>query len=116
MHYSLEYSQIVRRKLRDLKKRLSKEKGEEFALRFIKKITDVGRILEISPDVGVSLSSMYEIETDYRYFFVNHYYLFYYTDGNKLIIAEIFNEHEDFLLRLFGISGRTEESIDYWGE
>ena len=31
-------------------------------------------------------------------------------------IAEMFGEKEDFMYKLFGISGRTQESIDYWGE
>jgi hypothetical protein len=28
----------------------------------------------------------------------------------------MFNEKEDFMMKLFGMSGRTPESIDYWGE
>ena len=43
-------------------------------------------------------------------------HLFYYIDDDTIIIAEMFGEKEDFMYKLFGISGRTQESIDYWGE
>ena len=26
------------------------------------------------------------------------------------------HEREDFMMKLFGVAGRTQESIDYWGE
>ena len=58
----------------------------------------------------------HEIDTDFRSLFVNHNHLFYYKEGSTVIIAEMFGEKEDFMYKLFGISGRTQESIDYWGE
>ena len=33
-----------------------------------------------------------------------------------VIIVQMFHERQDFMMKLFGISGRTQESIDYWGE
>ncbi len=116
MKLKLAYSQIVRRKLQSLKLYLSQHYGEEFARKSVKKITDRARDLQNSPDLGVDLSAKYGIDTDYRVIFVNHNHLFYYRDGDTVIIAEMFGEKEDFMLRLFGVSGRTQESIDYWGE
>lgn len=34
----------------------------------------------------------------------------------KIIIVEMFDERKDFMYKLFGISTRTQESIDYWGD
>lgn len=34
----------------------------------------------------------------------------------KMQLCEKFNEKEDFMLKLFGVCGRTQESIDYWGD
>lgn len=34
----------------------------------------------------------------------------------KVVAVQMFHEREDFMKTLFGISGRTQESIDYWGE
>ena len=33
-----------------------------------------------------------------------------------IYVVNVYNEREDFMMDLFGISGRTQESIDYWGE
>ncbi len=32
------------------------------------------------------------------------------------VCGPFFNEKEDFMMHLFGISGKTQESIDYRGE
>lgn len=116
MKLKLAYSQIVRRKLHSLKLYLSQQYGEEFARKSVKTITDRARDLQKSPELGLALSAKYGIDTDYRVIFVNHNHLFYYRDGDTVIIAEMFGEKEDFMLKLFGVSGRTQESIDYWGE
>ncbi len=116
MKYKLEYSQIVRRKLKALKLYLSEQYGEDLAKSAIKKITDRARDLQDNPELGIDLAAKYEIDTDFRSLFVNHNHLFYYKEGNTIIVAEMFGEKEDFMYKLFGISGRTQESIDYWGE
>jgi hypothetical protein len=116
MKYKLEYSLIVRRKLKSLKLYLSECYGEEFARSSLKIITDRARELQKNSDLGIDLSAKYEIDTDFRDLFVNHNHLFYYKEGNTIIVAEMFGEKEDFMYKLFGVSGRTQESIDYWGE
>ena len=116
MKYKLEYSQIVRRKLKSLKMYLAEQYGEELAKAAVKKITDRARDLQENPDIGIELSAKYEIDTDFRELFVNHNHLFYYKDRDRIIIAEMFGEKEDFMYKLFGISSRTRESVEYWGE
>lgn len=112
----IEYSQIVRRKIKELKEDLTVKYGEEFSKKTVGEITTVIRRLEEFGQSGVRICEIYEIETDYYYLFVNHNYFIYRIEPDKIIIANIFNEKEDFMMKLFGLSGRTQESIDYWGE
>ena len=85
MKYKVEYSQIVRRKMKNLKKYLTDNFGEEKSKKGIKAITSSVKGLGDFPDKGIS-------------------------------VAEMFDEREDFMYKLFGISSESEESIDYWGE
>lgn len=72
----VEYSQIVRRKLKSLKVRLASEYGSEVLRKSLKQITDAARGLENFAEKGVSVSAMHGIECDYRYLYVGHNYLF----------------------------------------
>ena len=112
----MEYSQIVRRKLKALKLFLSEQYGEDLAKSAIKRITDRARELQDNPELGMDFAAKYELDTDFRSLYVNHNHLLYYKEGTTVIVAEMFGEKEDFECKLFGISGRTQESIDYWGE
>ena len=112
----IEYSQIVRRKLKLLRVDLTSKYGEDFSKRTVGERTSTVRRLEKFSDSGVKIAEMYDIDTDYYFLFVNHNYFIYRIEPNKVVIANMFNEKEDFMMKLFGISGRTQESIDYWGE
>ena len=112
----LEYSQIVRRKLKELKAELADKYGNEFASKSIKEMTTALRRLEQFADSGVRIAEMYDIDTDYYYVFVRHNYFIYRIEPQKIIVAQMFNERDDFMMKLFGMSRRTQESIDYWGE
>lgn len=114
--YKLEYSQIVRRKLKTLRANLTAEYGDEVSRKSVKKITDAARGLQKYPNKGVDLSSRFDIDTDYKYYVVSPNYLFYYIENDTIFIAEIFHEREDFMYQLFGISSHSTESEDYWGE
>ena len=110
------YSQIVRRKLKNLRARLTSEFGAEVSRKSIKQITDAARGLEDFEEKGLSVSSMYGIECDDRYIYAGRNYLFYRIERDKIIIAEMFDEREDFMYKLFGIATTTQESLDYWNE
>ncbi len=112
----VEYSQIVRRKLKNLKLHLTSKFGSEVSKKSIKKITDSVRELENFEEKGFSVSSMYDVECDYRCIYTGHNYLFYRIEKNKIIILEMFDEREDFMYKLFGISDIVQESEDYWNE
>ena len=112
----IEYSQIVREKLNRLKADLGQDFGAEVSKKSVKKITDAVRGLEKFEKKGIVVSAMYNIECDYRYLYVSHNYVFYRIESEKIIIVEMFDERKDFMYKLFGISTRTQESIDYWGD
>ena len=82
----------------------------------IKKINDRLRMLKNYPDSGVPLSELFDIDTDYRFFFISHNYIFYRYDDDVIELVKMYGEHEDYMLQMFGISSRREESIEYWGE
>lgn len=112
----VEYSQIVRRKLKALRVRLTSEFGSEVSRKSLKQITDAARSLESFAERGVSVAAMYDIDCDYRYLYVGHNYLFYRIETDKIIIVEMFDDREDFMYKLFGISTTSQESLDYWDE
>lgn len=55
----------------------------------------------------MSVSSMYGIECDYRYIYAGGNYLFYRIERDKIIIAEMFDEREDFMYKIFGITKKN---------
>ena len=112
----IEYSKVVQRKLKALKKDLKEQFGEETAVESLTKtMRDIHHLLSNSK-IGIEISKMYDVDTDYWYLFTNHYFFIYRIEKSSVVVVNMFNEKEDFMLKLFGISGRTQESIDYWGE
>ena len=111
-----EDSQVGRRNLKALKLRLTVEFGPETAAKALKRITYAARGLADFEEKGFKLSSMFDIHCDYRYLYVGHNYLFYRIEKDRIIIVEIFDEREDFMYKLCGISSISQESIDYWDE
>ena len=107
----VEYSQAARRKLKALKLRLTAELGPETAAKALKRITDSARGLADFEEKGVMMSSMFDIHCDYRYLYVGHNYLFYRIEKDRIIIVEIFDEREDFMYKLFGISSISMHGI-----
>ncbi|MCR5651036.1 MAG: type II toxin-antitoxin system RelE/ParE family toxin [Lachnospiraceae bacterium] len=112
----LEYSPLVRNKLKALKEWLIEHFDEETALSVLAGIVSDADLLSDDPELGTNISETYDVETEYRYFFTHQHYLIYRIESGKVIIVQMFNEKEDFMMSLLGMSGRTQESIDYWGE
>ena len=102
----LEYSALVKKKMKSLKSRLSAEYGEEKAKKFLRQMTGDAERLEQFGESGVRISEMYDVETDYWYLFTHHHYLVYRIESEKVIIVQMFHEREDFMMKLFGITAR----------
>ena len=107
---------IVRRKLHALKEDLTERFGEDTSNKALAGLTDAMESLGQYAEKGVAISKLYNVETDYYYLFSTHNYIVYRFDSKEVVILEMFNERQDYMNTLFGISGRTQESIDYWGE
>jgi len=112
----LEYSDFVKRKMIKLKKWLTEHYDLDTAKSILSEMmADADRLKEYEKS-GTNISETYGIETDYWYLFTHQHYLVYRFRTGKVTVVQMFNEKEDFMMKLFGISGRTQESIDYWGE
>lgn len=96
--------------------RLTVEFGTQVAAKALREITKAVRGLETFEEKGASVTSTYGIECDYRYLFVGHNYLFYRIEVNKIIIVEMFDDREDFMYKLFGITTTSQETLEYWDE
>ena len=112
----LEFSPLVLKKLKNLKRWLSEHFDIDTANEVIEGILSDMSILKENAKCGVDISEMYDINTEYWYLFTHQHYLIYRIEKKKVIIVQMFHEREDYMMVLFGESGRTQESIDYWGE
>lgn len=109
----VEYSQIAIRKLKELKARLLDEYGTEISTKTIKQITTAIRNLAIFERRGISISTMYELKSNYFYLYVRHYYIFYRIEQDKIYIIDIFHEKEDFMYKLFGMRTVSDNIVYY---
>ena len=42
--------------------------------------------------------------------------MFYRIEKDRIIIVDMFDDREDFMYKLFGISSISQESLDYWDD
>lgn len=112
----LKYSPDYVEKMRELKKYLDFQFGGDVRKKVIKEIGSRVRSLRENEQIGISVREMYGVDTDCLCIFVAKNYVFYRIETDCIYVVNVYNEREDFMMDLFGISGRTQESIDYWGE
>lgn len=110
------YSPLVKRKMKNLKNWLVEHHGERTAEDVLNGIINDANILAEYDKSGINIAEMYHIDTEYWYIFTHQHYLVYRIEPRKVIVVQMFHEKEDFMMILFGMSGRTQESIDYWGD
>ena len=112
----LEYSPLVKKKMLALKEWLCEHFDTDTAKKILTGMTEDADRLKEHEKSGICISEMYDLETEYWYLFTHQHYLIYRVAPGKVTVVQMFHEREDFMMKLFGISGRTQESIDYWGE
>ena len=105
----IEYTEITKGKLKDLKEKLTAEYGENVAKKAIKEILEKAKLLSHFEEMGVSLTNLYGVKTDYRYLYLRPNYLFYRIEEERIIIMNIFHEKEDFMRMLFPESSILQE-------
>lgn len=72
------------------------------ARRVIDGILDAVDMLETFADSGTPLSSITDVETDYRFLVVGHYLVFYRTGNGEVYVDRILYGRRDYLRLLFG--------------
>ena len=75
----------------------------------IKKVMKSIRSLGQFPLQGSGVWERYGIESDYRYLYANHNYVFYRVENDAVKIIRILDARRDFLNVLFGIKTQTDE-------
>ena len=74
------------------------------ALATVSRITKSLRILQNHAQAGASLSSIADIESDYRFIVSGNYISFYRVYGNEVYIDRILYARRDYMRILFGDS------------
>lgn len=104
----IKYSPDASDKLRELKKNAG--------IKTVSIITKSIRGLEDNPHKGASVEGILGISNPYYFLHVEQNYVFYSIDSSQIYILDIYSERENFMWKMFGISLRTQESIDFWKE
>ncbi len=112
----IKYTPDAADKLREIKKTISQEYGEEKAKKIVKIITDAIRGLCEQEEKGPKVSEMFDVVSDYRYLFISKNYVFYRIEDEYIRIINLYHEKEDFMRQLFGVNTTPQETIDYWNE
>lgn len=97
------YTPQAKEDLKHIKETILETWGdEEIAKKTLKKITQSVRNLATFPYMGIELSAITGIHTDYRYFFSEKNYIFYRIQEDRMCIIRVLNEKQDYILQLFG--------------
>lgn len=96
------YSPDSVEKLQMIKEVVSEKFGEETAQETILEMMEAIDLLVEDPELGDSVSDIYNVPTEYRRFYTCHNNVFYYRSEDNIFIVDIYHEREDFIAGLFG--------------
>ena len=84
------------------------------AMSVLARITRKNRILEKAPQIGAPLSSVIDIDTDYRFLAAGNYLSFcrYIEQDNTCYIDRVLYKRRDFMSILFGPADETGDTED----
>jgi len=100
---NLRYTPDAEDDLIEIKDYISEElNNPEAAIRIITTIAKRIRELQSFPLMGLNMSSIIDIETDYRYLVCGDYLAFYRIDEQNISIIRVLNGKRDYLKILFG--------------
>jgi addiction module RelE/StbE family toxin len=98
----LHYSPEAANDLEEIKEYISTELASPVAaVNTVEKITKSIRNLEQFPEIGARLSSVIDIETDYRFLVCENYLAFYRIQTKDVYINRVFYGRRDYLALLF---------------
>ena len=100
---NLHLSQEAQRDLAEIKIYIEKELlNPSAALAPVSNITKNLRILREYANAGTPLSSIADVESDYRFLVSGNYLSFYRTYGNEVYVDRILYARRDYMRILFG--------------
>lgn len=97
------YSPDYKEKLEAIRDWLDFRFGEDTRAKHMAAIKKRLDSLKQFPSQGMSVRAMFDVDSDYEFIFVSHYYIFYYQDEETIFIVNIYDDREDFMYKLFGI-------------
>ncbi|MBR6332624.1 MAG: type II toxin-antitoxin system RelE/ParE family toxin, partial [Dehalococcoidales bacterium] len=98
----IEFSPEALKDIEGLEEYLISEYGKITATKNIRTVMESIRSLIRFPLQGASVWDRYGIESDYRYLFSNHNYVFYRVEDDAIKIIRIIDARCDFTRILFG--------------
>ena len=111
------YENEVKLKLKSLKDEMIGIQGDNKGLKTFKKIVNTVDNLELFSNTGVPIKEKFDLNCpDNWYLLIVGQNYFIYSITDTINILKLYNEKEDFIYDLFGISMRSQESMDYWGD
>ena len=110
------YSPDAIEKIQEIDRKIRREYGSLIAQKAKKEITDRIRSLAQMEGQGVSMFHLYGVTPDFRRLYVAHNYVFYLIGDDAIQIVNVYNEKEDFMYKLFGISIVDDETENYWDD
>jgi len=101
-HHKILYSKEAFRDLDEIWEYIASVlQNRSAASRMIDRILDTVDQLKEFPKIGALLSSIADIESDYRFLVTENYLTFYRTDGSNIYIDRILYGRRDYLRVLF---------------
>ena len=111
----INYSRAATRDLEQIGDYIAEQlKNPQAALSTVNRIQDTIDKLAYFPLIGAPLSSIYEIDTDYRFLVCGNYLAFYRSQENKVLIDRILFGRRDYIVILFGDLPQDETKKVAW--
>lgn len=108
--YKLRISPEAKNDLAEIKGYISEELcNPQAAINLAFKITKKIRGLSEHPGIGASLSSIMDIQTDYRFLVCANYLIFYRYEDEIVFVSRILYGRRDYMRILFGNLPEDEE-------
>ncbi|MDH7577314.1 MAG: type II toxin-antitoxin system RelE/ParE family toxin [Bacillota bacterium] len=108
--YKLKISPEAKNDLAEIKGYISQELcNPQAAVNLVSKITKKIRGLSEHPEIGAPLSSVMDIQTDYRFLVCVNYLIFYRYEDGIVFVSSILYGRRDYTRILFGDLPEDEE-------
>lgn len=99
---AIRFSPAALSDLKETKAYIAQELGsEQAALHTVTEIVSKIRRLSAFPEAGAPLSSIVDLETDYRFLVCGHYTAFYRVETGTVYIVRVLYSRRDFMRVLF---------------